>query len=122
MSEKLNAMVEQLSQLTVMEACDLAKKLEEAWGVSSTVGMPIVVPAAGEAVQEKSTVAITLTGYGEKKINVIKAIKGMLGLGLMESKNFVENLPKEVKAEISKEEAEKIKKELEEAGGTVEIK
>ena len=118
MSEKLNAMVEQLSQLTVMEACDLAKKLEEAWGVSSTV----VMPAAGEAVQEKSTVAITLTGYGEKKINVIKAIKGMLGLGLMESKNFVENLPKEVKAEISKEEAEKIKKELEEAGGTVEIK
>jgi large subunit ribosomal protein L7/L12 len=120
MSEKLNAIVEELSQLTVMEACDLAKKLEEAWGVSATV--PVVMPAAGEAVQEKSTVAITLTGYGEKKINVIKAIKGMLGLGLMESKNFVENLPKEVKAEISKEEAEKIKKELEEAGGTVEIK
>ena len=120
MSEKLNAIVEELSQLTVMEACDLAKKLEEAWGVSATVAMQAVAPV--EAVVEKTTATVMLTGYGEKKINVIKAIKSILALGLMESKNFVESLPKEVKADVSKDEAEKIKKELEEAGGTVEVK
>jgi large subunit ribosomal protein L7/L12 len=106
-------LVEELSKLTVLEAADLAKALEEAWGVSA---------AAAEAVEEQTEFDVILTGDGGKKIQVIKEVRAITGLGLTEAKALVESAPKAVKEGINKTEAEEIKKKIEEAGGTVELK
>src|SRR6185437_8711504 len=106
-------LVDQLSELTVLEAADLAKQLEEKWGVSA---------AAAAAAEEKTEFDVILTGDGGKKINVIKEVRAITGLGLGEAKALVEGAPKPVKEGVNKEEAEKIKKQIEDAGGTVELK
>ncbi|CDO37226.1 MULTISPECIES: 50S ribosomal protein L7/L12 [Novosphingobium] len=119
-------LVEELSQLTVLEAADLAKALEEAWGVSAAAAVAVAAPAAGgaaaEAAEEKTEFDVVLTGDGGKKIQVIKEVRAVTGLGLAEAKALVEGAPKAVKEGISKAEAEEIKKKIEEAGGTVELK
>ena len=122
MSEKLETLVEQLGKLTVVEALELSKKLEEAWGVSATAGAS--APAAGVApAEEKTEVDIILTGFNDNaKIPVLKKVREFTQLGLLEAKTFVEGLPKPIKQGIDKEEADKIKKALEEVGGKVEIK
>ena len=122
----LNALVDQLSELTVLEAAELSKLLEEKWGVSAAA--PVAVAAAGgagaaaPAAEEKTEFDVILTGDGGKKINVIKEVRAITGLGLTEAKTLVESAPKAVKEGVNKEEAEKLKKQLEEAGATVEIK
>ncbi|KQN19299.1 50S ribosomal protein L7 [Sphingomonas sp. Leaf33] len=121
----LNALVDQLSELTVLEAAELSKLLEEKWGVSAAAA--VAAPAAGggaaaPAVEEKTEFDVILTGDGGKKINVIKEVRAITGLGLTEAKSLVEGAPKPVKEGIAKDEAEKIKKQLEEAGATVELK
>ena len=117
----INALVEQLGKLTLQEAADLANKLEKEWGVTATAGM--MAPQTEAPVEAKSTVTVMLTGFGEgKKISVLKKVKEILGLGLLEAKNFVEGLPKAVKEDIEKSEAEEIKKALEEQGATVQLK
>ncbi|MDF2637639.1 MAG: large subunit ribosomal protein [Novosphingobium lindaniclasticum] len=118
-------LVEELSQLTVLEAADLAKALEEAWGVSAAAAVAVAAaPAGGEAAaaEEKTEFDVILTGDGGKKINVIKEVRAITGLGLAEAKALVEGAPKAVKEGASKAEAEEIKKKIEEAGGTVELK
>jgi len=119
-------LVEELSQLTVLEAADLAKALEEAWGVSAAAAVAVAAPggagAAAEAVEEKTEFDVILTGDGGKKIQVIKEVRAITQLGLTEAKALVEAAPKAIKEGISKAEAEEIKKKVEEAGGTVEIK
>ena len=119
-------LVDQLSELTVLEAADLAKALEEKWGVSAAAAVA-AAPAAGggaaaPAAEEKTEFDVILTGDGGKKINVIKEVRAITGLGLGEAKALVESAPKAVKEGIGKDEAEKIKKQIEEAGGTVELK
>jgi len=118
-------LVEDLSQLTVMEAAELAKALEEAWGVSAAAAVA-VAPAGGgaaaEAVEEKTEFDVILTGDGGKKIQVIKEVRAITNLGLTEAKTLVESAPKAIKEGVNKAEAEEIKKKIEEAGGTVEIK
>ncbi|ATY31976.1 50S ribosomal protein L7/L12 [Sphingomonas psychrotolerans] len=122
----LNALVDQLSELTVLEAAELSKLLEEKWGVSAAAA--VAAPAAGgagaaaAAVEEKTEFDVILTGDGGKKINVIKEVRALTGLGLTEAKTLVESAPKAIKEGVNKEEADKIKKQIEEAGGTVEIK
>ncbi|HEX4693146.1 50S ribosomal protein L7/L12 [Sphingomonas sp.] len=123
----LNALVDQLSELTVLEAAELSKLLEEKWGVSAAA--PVAVAAAGgagggaaPAAEEKTEFDVILTGDGGKKINVIKEVRALTGLGLTEAKTLVESAPKAVKEGVSKDEAEKVKKQLEEAGATVELK
>jgi large subunit ribosomal protein L7/L12 len=122
----LDKLVEELSKLTVIEAADLAKKLEEAWGVSAAAPVAVAaVPGGGEAApaeEEKDSFDVILAAFGEKKINVIKEVRAITGLGLKEAKDLVESAPKAVKEECGKEEAETIKKKLEEAGATVELK
>jgi len=119
-------LVEQLSALTVLEAAELSKLLEEKWGVSAAA--PVAVAAAGGAVaaaapvEEKTDFDVILADAGEKKINVIKEVRAITGLGLKEAKDLVEAAPKPVKEGVNKEEAEKIKKILEEAGAKVEVK
>ena len=122
MSEKLDTLVEQLGKLTVMEAADLAKKLEEAWGIDALALS--AAPASAEApAEEKATATVHLKDIAEgKKIPMIKEIRGILNLGLMEAKQFVESLPKDVVVDEEKAKAEEIKKKLEAAGGVVEIK
>ncbi|MFL0671276.1 MAG: 50S ribosomal protein L7/L12 [Erythrobacter sp.] len=117
-------LVEELSQLTVLEAAELAKALEEAWGVSAAAAVAVAAgPAAvAEAVEEQTEFDVILTGDGGKKIQVIKEVRAITGLGLTEAKALVEGAPKAVKEGISKAEAEDIKKKIEEAGGTVELK
>jgi large subunit ribosomal protein L7/L12 len=117
-------LVAELSKLTVLEAADLAKALEEAWGVSAAAAVAVAGPAAApaEAVEEKTEFDVILTGDGGKKIQVIKEVRAITQLGLTEAKALVEAAPKAVKEGISKAEAEDIKKKIEEAGGTVEIK
>ncbi|MET1757028.1 50S ribosomal protein L7/L12 [Novosphingobium sp. RD2P27] len=119
-------LVEELSKLTVLEAADLAKALEEAWGVSAAAAVAVAGPAAGggaaEAAEEKTEFDVILTGDGGKKIQVIKEVRAITGLGLAEAKALVEGAPKPVKEGASKAEAEEIKKKIEEAGGTVELK
>ena len=117
-------LVEELSQLTVLEAADLAKALEEAWGVSAAAAVAVAAApaAAAEAVEEKTEFDVILTGDGGKKIQVIKEVRAITGLGLTEAKALVEAAPKAVKEGINKTEAEEIKKKIEEAGGTVELK
>ena len=119
-------LVDQLSELTVLEAADLAKALEEKWGVSAAAAVA-AAPAAGggaaaPAAEEKTEFDVILTGDGGKKINVIKEVRAITGLGLGEAKALVEGAPKPVKEGVNKDEAEKIKKQIEEAGGTVELK
>jgi large subunit ribosomal protein L7/L12 len=124
---KIEKLVEDLSSLTVLEAADLAKLLEEKWGVSAAAPVAMAAaPAAGGAAAapaaEKTEFTVVLTEAGDKKINVIKEIRAITGLGLKEAKDLVEGAPKEVKADVSKDEAAKIKKQLEDAGAKVELK
>ena len=118
--------VDQLSALTVLEAAELAKALEEKWGVSAAAAVAVAGPAAGgaaaPAAEEKTEFDVILTGDGGKKINVIKEVRAITGLGLGEAKALVEGAPKALKEGVNKDEAEKIKKQIEEAGGTVELK
>ena len=123
----LNKIVDDLSAMTVLEAAELAKLLEEKWGVSAAAAVAVAGPAAGgaaaaPAAEEKDEFDVILTGDGGKKINVIKEVRAITGLGLTEAKALVEGAPKPVKEGIAKDEAEKIKKQLEEAGATVELK
>jgi large subunit ribosomal protein L7/L12 len=120
----INTLVEKLSELTVLEAADLAKALEEKWGVSAAAAVAAGPAAAApaEAVEEQTEFDVILTGDGGKKINVIKEVRAITQLGLGEAKALVEGAPKAVKEGISKAEAEEIKKRIEEAGGTVELK
>ena len=117
-------LVDQLSELTVLEAADLAKALEEKWGVSAAAAVAAApaAAAAAPAAEEKTEFDVILTGDGGKKINVIKEVRVITGLGLGEAKALVEGAPKPLKEGVSKDEAEKIKKQIEEAGGTVELK
>ena len=116
----LNKIVEELSTLTVVEAAELSKQLEEKWGVTAAVA---AAPAAGAAAgeEEKSEFTVFLTSFGEKKINVIKEVRAITGLGLKEAKDLVEAAPKEVKAGVAKKDAEEFKKKLEAAGAKVEL-
>ena len=122
----LQKIVDDLSALTVLEAAELSKLLEEKWGVSAAAAVAVAAPAGGgagaPAAEEKTEFDVILTGDGGKKINVIKEVRAITGLGLTEAKALVEGAPKAVKEGVNKDEAEKIKKQLEEAGATVEIK
>ncbi len=121
---KLEKLVDDLSGLTVLEAAELAKLLEDKWGVSAAApvaAMAAAAPVAAAAV-EKTEFTVVLTEAGDKKINVIKEVRAITGLGLKEAKDLVEGAPKEVKADVSKDEAAKIKKQLEDAGAKVELK
>jgi large subunit ribosomal protein L7/L12 len=122
----IQKLVDDLSALTVLEAADLAKALEEKWGVSAAAAVAVAGPAAAgpaaPAAEEKTEFDVILTGDGGKKINVIKEVRAITGLGLGEAKALVEGAPKPVKEGVNKEEAEKIKKQIEDAGGTVELK
>jgi large subunit ribosomal protein L7/L12 len=122
---KIEKLVDDLSSLTVLEAADLAKLLEDKWGVSAAAPMAAAaVPAAAAAAPaaEKTEFTVILAAAGDKKINVIKEVRAITGLGLKEAKDLVEAAPKEVKADVSKDEAAKIKKQLEDAGAKVELK
>ncbi len=120
----LEKLVEDLSSLTVLEAAELSKLLEEKWGVSAAAPVAAAAPAAAAAAPaaEKTEFTVVLTDAGDKKINVIKEVRAITGLGLKEAKDLVEAAPKEVKADVSKDEAAKIKKQLEDAGAKVELK
>jgi large subunit ribosomal protein L7/L12 len=122
----LNAIVDQLSTLTIMEAADLARLLEEKWGVSAAA--PVAVAAAGgaapaaAAAEEKDEFTVMLVSAGDKKIQVIKEVRAITGLGLKEAKDLVEGAPKPIKEGVSKDEAKKIKEQVEAAGGQVDVK
>ena len=121
----INKLMDQLGSLTVLEVKELVDQMEEQWGISAApvAAAVAMAPGAGEAAaEEKTEFDVHLTSFGEKKINVIKVVRGITGLGLKEAKDLVEGVPSELKTEVSKEDAEKIKKEIEEAGGAVEIK
>jgi large subunit ribosomal protein L7/L12 len=121
----IQKIVEELSQLTVLEAAELATALEEAWGVSAAAAVAVAAPAGGgdaPAAEEKDEFDVVLTGDGGKKIQVIKEVRAITGLGLADAKALVEGAPKPVKEGVNKAEAEEIKKKIEEAGGTVELK
>ena len=121
----LEKIIEDLSNLTVLEASELTKLLEDKWGVSAAAPVAVAAPAAGgaqEAVEEKTEFTVVLTSAGEKKLNVIKEVRTITGLGLKEAKDLVEGAPQNVKEAVSKEDSEKFKKQLEEAGATVELK
>ena len=124
----LTKLVDELSTLTVLEAAELSKMLEEKWGVSAAVPVAVAAapgaagPAQAEAAAEKTEFNVVLAAAGEKKINVIKEVRAITGLGLKEAKDLVEGAPKAVKEGVNKDEAAKIKKQLEDAGATVEIK
>ena len=121
----LNKIIEELSSLTVVEAAELSKQLEEKWGVTAAAAVA-AAPAAGGAgaapAEEKSEFTVVLASAGDKKINVIKEIRGVTSLGLKEAKDLVEGAPKEVKSGVNKKEAEEIKAKLEAAGAKVELK
>ncbi|AKR48960.1 MULTISPECIES: 50S ribosomal protein L7/L12 [Acetobacter] len=121
----LAKLVDELSALTVLEAAELSKLLEEKWGVSAAAPVAVAAAAPGAAAapaEEKTEFTVVLASAGDKKINVIKEIRGITGLGLKEAKDLVEGAPKTVKEGVSKDEADKIKKALEDAGATVEVK
>jgi len=126
MATNLEKIADDLSNLTVIEAAELSKMLEEKWGVSAAA--PVAVAAVGDAeagagaAEEKSEFDVVLTGVGDKKINVIKEVRAITGLGLKEAKDLVEGAPQPVKEAVSKEEAEELKNKLEEAGAAVEVK
>ncbi len=119
----IEKIAEELSTLTVIEAADLSKLLEEKWGVSAAA--PVAAAAAGPAAEEaevKDIFDVVLTSFGEKKINVIKEVRAITSLGLKEAKDLVEGVPQPIKEGVGKDEAEKVKEQLEGAGGTVELK
>jgi len=121
----LQHLVDELSKLTVLEAAELSKLLEEKWGVSAAAPVAVAAApgaAAAPAAVEKTEFTVVLMSSGDKKINVIKEVRAITGLGLKEAKDLVEAAPKEVKADVGKDEAEKIKKQLEDAGAKVELK
>ncbi len=120
----LSKIVDELSKLTVLEAADLAKMLEEKWGVSAAAAVAAAGPAAAAAapVEEKTEFTVVLAAVGDKKIEVIKEVRALTGLGLKEAKDLVEGAPKPVKEGVNKEEAEKVKAQLEKAGAKVELK
>jgi len=121
----LNTIVDQLSSLSVMEAADLAKLLEEKWGVTAAAPMAMAAAAPGEgaaAAEEKDEFDVILISSGDKKIQVIKEVRAITGLGLKEAKDLVESAPKAIKEAVAKDEAAKIKEQIEAAGGQVDIK
>ena len=118
----LNKIIDQLSKLTVVEAAELSKQLEEKWGVKATTPMAAAPAAAAAPVEEKSEFTIFLAAAGDKKINVIKEVRAITGLGLKEAKDLVEAAPKEVKTGVAKKDAEEAKKKLEAAGAKIELK
>ena len=120
----LQRLVDDLSKLTVLEAADLAKMLEEKWGVSAAAAVAVAAApgAAAAPAEEKTEFNVVLTATGEKKIEVIKEVRALTGLGLKEAKDLVEGAPKPVKEGVSKDEAEKVKVQLEKAGAKVELK
>ncbi len=121
----LENIADQLSELTVMEAAELSKLLEDKWGVSAAAPMAVaVMPAGGDAeeAEEKVEFDVILASFGEKKINVIKEVRAITGLGLKEAKDLVEGVPGTIKEAVNKEEADKLKEQLEGAGATIEIK
>ena len=120
----INAIVESLSSLTVLEAADLVKQLETKWGVSAAAAVAVAGPAAGPAaaVEEKTEFTVVLAKAGDKKIDVIKVVRELTGLGLKEAKDLVEGAPKPVKEGVSKDDAAKMKEKLAAAGATVELK
>jgi large subunit ribosomal protein L7/L12 len=121
----LQRIVDDLSKLTVLEAADLAKMLEEKWGVSAAAAVAVAAApgaAAAAPVEEKTEFTVVLTAAGEKKIEVIKEVRALTGLGLKEAKDLVEGAPKPVKEGVTKDEAEKVKAQLEKAGAKVELK
>ena len=125
MAANLEQLAEDLSQLTVIEAAELSKMLEDKWGVSAAapVAVAAAAPAEGAAVEEEKTeFDLILVSFGEKKINVIKEVRAITGLGLKEAKDLVEGVPNPVKEAVSKDEAEEIRTKLEGAGATVEVK
>ena len=120
----LNKIVDELSKLTVVEAAELSKQLEEKWGVTAVAPVAAAAPTSGGAApaEEKSEFSVFLTSIGDKKINVIKEVRAFTGLGLKEAKDLVEQAPKEVKSGVAKKDAEEAKKKLEAAGAKVELK
>jgi len=121
----LQTLVDDLSKLTVLEAADLAKMLEEKWGVSAAAAVAVAAAPGGASaapVEEKTEFTVVLTAIGDKKIEVIKEVRALTGLGLKEAKDLVEGAPKPVKEGITKDEAEKVKAQLEKAGAKVELK
>ena len=119
----LAKLVDDLSSLTVLEAADLAKMLEEKWGVSAAAAVAVAAaPAAAAAVEEQTEFTVILKSGGDKKINVIKEVRAITGLGLKEAKDLVEGAPKPVKEGVAKDEAEKLKAQLEKAGAKIELK
>ena len=131
MSERIDKIVEEIKGLTLLEASELVKKLEEALGVSAAAAAPVVVAAAGAGgggaagaapVEEQTEFTVVLTAVGANKINVIKAVREVTSLGLKEAKDLVDGAPKPIKEGVSKEEAEALKKKFTEAGATVEVK
>jgi large subunit ribosomal protein L7/L12 len=124
---KLEKLVDDLSALTVLEAADLAKLLEEKWGVTAAAAVAVAAPAGGggapaAAAEEQTEFTVMLASFGDKKIEVIKEVRGITGLGLKEAKDLVEAAPKAIKEGVSKDEANKIKAQLEAAGAKVELK
>jgi len=127
MSERIDKIVEEIKGLSLLEAAELVKKLEEVLGVSAAAAAPVVVAgggggAAAAPVEEKTEFSVVLTAIGANKINVIKAVREVTSLGLKEAKDLVDNAPKPIKEGVNKEEAENIKKKFTEAGATVEVK
>ncbi|MBI1982879.1 MAG: 50S ribosomal protein L7/L12 [Acidobacteria bacterium] len=128
MSERVDKIVEEIKGLTLLEAADLVKKLEETLGVSAAAAAPVVMAgavagaAAGAAAEEQTEFTVVLTAVGSNKINVIKAVREVTSLGLKEAKDLVDGAPKPIKEGVNKEEAEAIKKKFTEAGATVEVK
>ena len=132
MSDRIEKVYEELSSLTVLEVAELVKKLEDEWGVSAAAAAPMAMPmavpgaaggdAGGEAAEEKTEFDVVLASIGDKKINVIKEVRAITGLGLKEAKDLVEGAPKPVKEGVSKDEANELKEKLESVGATVEVK
>ena len=118
----LNKIIDELSTLTVVEAAELSKQLEEKWGVTAAAPVAAAPAAAAPAAEEKSEFSLFLASAGDKKINVIKEVRAITGLGLKEAKDLVEGAPKEIKGGVAKKEAEEFKKKLEAAGAKVELK
>ena len=122
-SEKINALVEEIKGLTILELNELVKAVEEEFGVSAAAPVGVVAAAgAAPAAEEKTEFDVVLAGFGSNKLGVIKAVREITGLGLKEAKDLVEGAPKTLKEGVSKADAEALKKQLEEAGATVEIK
>ena len=125
-TEKITAIVEEIKSLTILELNELVKAVEEEFGVSAAAPVAVagaaVAGAAAPAAEEKTEFDVILTGFGDKKLGVIKAVREITGLGLKEAKDLVEGCPKAIKEGVSKEEAEALKKQLEESGATVEVK